>query len=133
MWVFGVMLVHTYLLYNTAHLIIWCKKKDEILSQYEFRKETALSWIQKNTSNVADNDNNNKRGRDDVKIASAGSSIISRGRKKVKGEKRAMRLNEKTLDPVGSELRCRLHISLCHLQDDNLNHSKKRSLLFFRL
>ena len=68
MWVFGVMLVKTYILYKTAHLIIWRKKKDEILSQYEFRKEIALSRIPKNTANVAENGNNNRRGRDDVAI-----------------------------------------------------------------
>ena len=66
MWGFGVILVNAYIVYKTAHLIIWCKKKDEVLSQYEFRKEIALSWIQTKTTNVAENDNNNKRGRDDV-------------------------------------------------------------------
>ena len=72
MWGFGVMLVDTYLLYKTAHHIIWCNKKDEILLQYEFRKEIALSWIQKKTANMAENDNKNKRGRDEVTRSSEG-------------------------------------------------------------
>ena len=72
MWGFGVILVNAYIVYKTAHLIIWCKKKDEVLSQYEFRKEIALSWIQTKTTNVAENDNNNNRGIDYVKISPEG-------------------------------------------------------------
>ena len=54
-----------------AHLIIFCKKKDKLLSQYGFKKEIALSWIQKNMANVVDNDNNSKRLKDDVTISSS--------------------------------------------------------------
>ena len=82
MWGFHIMPVNAYILYKTAHLIIWCKKKDEVLSQYEFRKEVALGWIQKKPSNVAESDNNNKIVRDDVTISSAGSSIETIGSKK---------------------------------------------------
>ena len=38
MWGIDVMLVNEYLLYKMDHLIKWFKKKDEVLSQYEFRK-----------------------------------------------------------------------------------------------
>ena len=75
MWRFGVMLVNTYLLYKTVHLIVWCKKKGKIQSQYEFRKEIELSCIKKKKVIVAESYNNNKRGRDDVTTSSAGSSI----------------------------------------------------------
>ena len=34
MWGFGVMLVNAYIFYKSAHLIIWSKKKDEVVSQY---------------------------------------------------------------------------------------------------
>ena len=44
---FGIMLVNAYILYKTDHIIIWYNKKDEVLSQYEFRKEIALSRIKK--------------------------------------------------------------------------------------
>ena len=71
---------------------------------------------------------NNKRGRDDVTRSSAGSSIETRESKKNKNEKKATRLNEKTLDPVGGALHCRRCTSLRHLTDDNLNQLKKRSL-----
>ena len=79
--------VNTYM-YKTAHLIIWCKKKYEILSQYELRKQIALSWIQKKTANVAENDSNNKRGRDDVTRSSAGSSIGTIKPRKKQGKKK---------------------------------------------
>ena len=82
MWVFSVILVKTYLLYETAHIIIRCKKKGEILSQYEFRIEIALSCIQKKKANVAENGNNNNRERDDVTRSSVESSIVTRGGEK---------------------------------------------------
>ena len=84
---FGIMLVNAYILYKTDHIIIWYNKKDEVLSQYEFRKEIVLSWIQKNTDKVVENDNNNKIGRDYVTSSSAGSSIQTRGSKKTEYEK----------------------------------------------
>ena len=89
MWKFGVMLVNAYILYKTDHLVIWRKKKDEVLSQYEFRKEISLSWIQKKTAKVEGNDNNDKIGRDDLTILSAGSSIETRGIKKTRKQKHA--------------------------------------------
>ena len=39
-----------------------------------------------------------------------------------------MHLNEKTMDPVGGTLWCRLDTSLHHLTDENLNQTNKRSL-----
>ena len=89
MWGLDVMIVNAFLLYTTAHLIIRSRKKDEVLSQYEFRKEISLSWIQKKTAKVEGNDNNDKRGRDDLTILSAGSSIETRGIKKTGKQKHA--------------------------------------------
>ena len=34
MWGFGVIIVNEFLMYKTAHIIIWCKKKYKVLSQY---------------------------------------------------------------------------------------------------
>ena len=45
MWGFGVLLVNAHILYKAAHLYVWCKKRENILSQYDFRKEVVLSWI----------------------------------------------------------------------------------------
>ena len=70
---------------------------------------------------------NNKRGIDDVTIFSAGSSIETRESKKY-NNKKEIRLSEKTLDPMGGALRCRLATSLCHFTNNNLNKLKKRSL-----
>ena len=77
---------------------------------------------------MAENENNNNRGRYDVTRLSAGSSIETRGSNKIKMENKATRLNEKTLDPVGRALWCRLDTSFCHLTDDNLNQFKNRDL-----
>ena len=63
-----------------AHLIICWNISHEVLSHYEFIKWITLSWIQKKTPKVAENDNNNKRGRDDVTRFSVLSSIETRGR-----------------------------------------------------
>ena len=110
MWGFGVMLVNGYILYKTAHLIIWCKKKSEVLSHYEYRKEIELIGIQKNMLNVVESDNNNKRGRYDVTGSPAGKSIEARGSKKLQMKKTPKRLNDKTLDPVDGVLRCWIEI-----------------------
>ena len=72
---FGVMIVNAYILYKTAHIIIWRNKKDKVLSQYERGNEISLIWIKKNMANVEVNHENNKRGRDNVTRSLAGSSI----------------------------------------------------------
>ena len=70
-----------------------------------------------------------ERGGGNVIRSLAGSSIETREiQKKLKMEKKATCLNEKTLEPVGGALRCRLGTSICHLPGDNLNQLKKRSL-----
>ena len=37
-WGFVIMILNTYIFYNTDHLILLCKEKGEVLSWYEFRK-----------------------------------------------------------------------------------------------
>ena len=37
-WGLVEIILNAYLLYKTDHLIIWCKKKDELLSHYKSRK-----------------------------------------------------------------------------------------------
>ena len=43
MWGLGVILVNAYLCYKSAHLLIWCTDKKDIMSQYDFRKSTILA------------------------------------------------------------------------------------------
>ena len=78
--------------------------------------------------NVEENDNSNKRRIDDITISSVGSSIETRGKKKL-NIKKSTDLNEKTLDPVGDVLWCRIGASLFHLPYNNLNQLNKRILL----
>jgi Transposase IS4 len=46
-WMWGVqlLLVNAYVLYRTAHLYMWKKKKKSIMSHYEFRRQIALTWL----------------------------------------------------------------------------------------
>ena len=75
---------------GVSHVGIWCnafekisfvkdcssynmvQEKYEILLQYEFIKVIALVWINNNTANMSESDNNNNRGRNDVTIESVG-------------------------------------------------------------
>ena len=80
MWEFGVLLVNTYILYKTAHLYIWCQKKEDILSQYEFRKEVALSWNNENAKSNEENSAGSKRKRS-APSAVVTESVETRGSK----------------------------------------------------
>jgi len=46
-WMWGVqlLLVNTYVMYKTAHLLIWKTSKKEKLSQYDFGKSIVLQWF----------------------------------------------------------------------------------------
>ncbi len=46
-WMWGVqlLLVYSYVLYKTAHLLIWKTPKKKILSQYDFWKSIVLEWF----------------------------------------------------------------------------------------
>ena len=45
MWGVQLLLVNAYVLYRTAHLYMWKKKKKSIMSHYEFRRQIALTWL----------------------------------------------------------------------------------------
>lgn len=45
LWGLGVLLTNAYILYHTSSLLIWKYEKNEILTQYEFRKLVALAWL----------------------------------------------------------------------------------------
>ena len=46
MWGMQVLLVNAYVLYRTAHSIIWKTEKKLILSQYEFQEEILKAWME---------------------------------------------------------------------------------------
>ena len=131
MWGFGVLLVNAYILYKTAHLYIWCQKKEDILSQYEFRKEVALSWINVNAKSNEENPAGS-RGKRSAPSVVVTESVETRGskrqRQQTKKSKKAPRVNDKTLHPIDGALRCRLNTNIHHLPDGDVNALKKRSL-----
>jgi hypothetical protein len=45
MWGLQVLLVNAYLLYRSAHIIIWKTEREKILDQYKFREEIIKSWM----------------------------------------------------------------------------------------
>jgi hypothetical protein len=45
MWGLQVLLVNAYILYHSAHILIWKTNKKNILDQYKFREEIVKSWM----------------------------------------------------------------------------------------
>ncbi len=45
MWGLQVLLVNVYVLYCSAHIIIWKTDKKNTLDQYKFREEIVKSWM----------------------------------------------------------------------------------------
>jgi hypothetical protein len=118
-WGIGVLMVNAYVAYVQFHLMHG-KKKNEILTHYEFRYEIVCAWLDPDTY-WADR-YNNKRKRD------TSSSMGSRGtsgcdsretrsslanKKKIVNDKQAPRVTNKALDPVKGALK------------DRLDHTKK--------
>jgi hypothetical protein len=54
MWGVQVLLVNAYVLYKSAHLLIWKIPKKDIKSQYHFRKSIVLDWFGFGKGNDAD-------------------------------------------------------------------------------
>ena len=132
MWGFGVILVNAYLCYKSAHLLIWCTDKKDILSQYEFRKSIVLSWMHDDgVVSVPRVPKNN--GPSSLSAESASSASLATSRQKRintqqnNKRKKAIRFNEKTLNPVTGSLKIRLDTSYSHLPKPNLDVIKKSS------
>ena len=114
MWGVQVLLVNAYVLYKSAHLLIWKTPKKDIMSQYHFRKSIVLDWFGFGKENDAD------------AVAEKHSDETSRRRKiesisqfsltsdEANSTKRATRVTEQTLDPYEGALRIRLQENLEH-------------------
>ena len=83
MWGVQLLLVNAYVLYKTAHLLIWHKDKNTIMSQYKFCKSIVLSWL--------DSKIDQKQKRDDASIVTTNNSMGS--------SNKARRINEVSLHP----------------------------------
>jgi len=91
MWGVQVLLTNAYVLYKSTHLLLWKTPRKNILSQYNFRKQVALAWLDEKseaaTRSLID-DTRKTRKFDSVSVSS--STTISETR-------RAPRFNEEAL------------------------------------
>jgi hypothetical protein len=100
MWGVQVLLVNAYVLYKSAHLLVWKTPKKDILSQHDFQKSIVLDWFgchQENgcsDSEKNSSENSRKRTRCDFS-----ASLEEEG-----SSKRAARVMEQTLDPIDGAL-----------------------------
>jgi hypothetical protein len=118
MWGVQVLLVNAYVLYRTAHSIIWKTDKKLILSQYRFREEIVKAWMEEEKS---ESEGQKKRKLSENQVSSYRSSssesveILGRTRSSVASIQseltvlqRGRKVNDKTLDPTSGDLKIRL-------------------------
>ncbi len=115
MWGVQVLLVNAYVLYRTAHSIIWKTDKKLILSQYRFREEIVKAWMEEEKS---ESEGQKKRKLSENQVSSYRSSssesveILGRTRSSVASIQseltvlqRGRKVNDKTLDPTSGDLK----------------------------
>ena len=110
------------------------KKKSELISHYEFRKQIALALICPKLHGGKRSDENNEDER-----TSASATTTERPTKKQKTNttfttrqqlaqntksKRSVGVNDKTLDPINGDLACRLNHDLDHFPDNNYDNKQ---------
>ena len=119
MWGVQVLLVNAYVLYRTAHCIVWKTDKKLILSQYQFREEIIKAWMEDDKSS---SEGQRKRKLPDNQVSSYRSSssesveiISARTRSSVATNQtestalqRGRKVNDKALDPISGDLKMRL-------------------------
>ena len=117
MWGLQVLLVNAFVLYRTAHCLIWKTEKKLILSHYEFREAIVKAWIEGDDDK--ENESQKKRKLTESQMSSCGSSSaqveILAGRTRSsntsevdKTHQRGRRINDASLDATAGELRIRL-------------------------
>jgi len=84
MWDIQLLLMNAYVLYKTAHLLIWHKDKNTIMSQYKFCKSIVLSWL--------DSKIDQKQKKDDASVVTTDNSMGS--------SNKARRINDASLVPL---------------------------------
>ena len=136
MWGFGVLLVNTYIIYKTAHIFIWCTDKKDIMSQYEFRKSVALSFILNDDkkSRTSRTESTTTKSVSSCSTSKKSLSVAeSRGRRgnqqdNLHSKRKAKRFNDKTLNPMTGSLSDRLNPVYNHLPENNVAEQRNKSL-----
>lgn len=95
-WGIQVLLVNSYLLYKTAHVLVWKNNPKTVMSQYDFRYKLVLAWF-----GVLEVRSTKKRLFEDSSLSTSTSMAPS-------SIKRAKRVNDSSLDPSLGALRDRL-------------------------
>jgi len=107
MWGLQVLLVNAYLLYRSAHIIIWKTERKKILDQYKFREEIIKSWMDGDNEDELQQDSR-KRKRSEVTVDSHSISLRSSTISESDVVVRGRRIDDKALDPTNGTLKCRL-------------------------
>ncbi len=96
-WGIQVLLVNSYLLYKTVHLIVWKKNPKTLLSHYEFRYAIVMAWFGV-TQNMEEGSTSSstKCCWDDISSITPNSAASF--------TKRAKHVNNNSLDPVTGSL-----------------------------
>jgi hypothetical protein len=116
MWGLQVLLVNAYILYRSAHLLIWKTNKKKILSQYQFREDVVKAWM--DGENI-ENKSRWKRKLTEHQVSSSSSEAdVSRGRTRsitssMQSQEssviqRARKFTDVTLDATSGELKIQL-------------------------
>jgi len=53
LWMWGVQVLRViiYVLYHSAHLLIWKSEKKKLLSHYDFREQFVRAWLESDSGN----------------------------------------------------------------------------------
>lgn len=120
MWGLQVLLVNAYVLYQTAHSLIWKTDKKFILSQYQFREEIIKSWMD---GKEEEHESHKRRKLSETQVTSfhsSASSEVMMGRTRSSTSStyistsdsnqavRGRKVNDGSLDSTSGDLRMRL-------------------------
>ena len=140
MWGVGVLLGNAYIIYKTSHIYIWCTDKKEIMSQYEFRRSVALAYILNDTidsrrtgTGTPSATSVSTRSNDGTGSKYSSSVAESRSRRwnekgSIRTKIKAVRFNDKTLNPITGSLSNRLNPIFSHLPVYGVEELDKESL-----
>jgi len=111
MWGVQVLLVNAFILYRSAHTLIWKTDKKNILGQYEFRRSIALEWIGgRDPQDTRSCHTERKRQAEDISVSQTSSITTS-------SDAKARKVTDAALDPQKGALRFRLDETLFHFPE----------------
>ena len=135
MWGFGVIIVNSYVAYIVANVLIWKRKRKNLLTHYQYRKSCALALISRTQSEEDDHTRCSEATGETNSSSSIGRprkvrrvTFVETRSSSHRAPEKACRVNDKTLDPVHGRLRCRLNSKIPHLPHDNVKKTRSKAL-----